>query len=197
MSQFDFNLVATVDNGFDLTNKLNDWRDALQSSHMGGTRPIYAEKGLIWVNDSDPSNAVINIFDGSVDIPIAAINLNTGEQNKQEAIYISPTPPVNPDENSLWFESDTGRMYVLYVNEDGVTNQWVQSGGHRGGVSSGIFNQLLARVTALELRADAIEAELPTKATLGAAVNFGNVTVAGTISATGEISSNADLVAFK
>lgn len=197
MAQFDFNLVATVDNGFDLTNKLNDWRDALQSSHMGGTRPIYAEKGLIWVNDSDPSNAVINIFDGSVDIPIAYINLNTGEQNKQEAIYISPTPPVNPDENSLWFESDTGRMYVLYMNEDGVTKQWVQSGGHRGGVSSGTFNQLAARVTALELQAAAIEETLPTKATLGEAANFGNLTVAGTISATGEISSNADLVAFK
>jgi hypothetical protein len=197
MSQFDFNLVATVDNGFDLTNKLNDWRDALQSSHMGGTRPIYAEKGLIWVNDSDPSNAVINIFDGSVDIPIAYVNLNTGEQNLKEAIYISSTPPVNPDDNSLWFESDTGRMYVLYINEDGITKQWVQSGGHKGGISNSIFNQLAARVTALELRADAIEAALPTKATLGESATFANITATGTVSATGEISSNADVVAFK
>jgi hypothetical protein len=39
------------------------------------------------------------------------------------AILISDTPPVGAPDNTLWWESDTGVMYVLY--NDGTSTQWV------------------------------------------------------------------------
>lgn len=39
------------------------------------------------------------------------------------SVLVSDTPPVGADPNSLWWESDTGQLYILY--DDGDTTQWV------------------------------------------------------------------------
>ena len=39
-------------------------------------------------------------------------------------IYVGDTPPVSPDDSKLWWESDTGVLYIYY--NDGNTTQWVQ-----------------------------------------------------------------------
>lgn len=38
-------------------------------------------------------------------------------------VLVSDTPPVAPADNSLWFESDTGRLYLRY--NDGNSTQWI------------------------------------------------------------------------
>jgi hypothetical protein len=39
---------------------------------------------------------------------------------------VSDTPPGSPVDNSLWFESDTGKLYIRY--NDGTSTQWVLLG---------------------------------------------------------------------
>ena len=70
-------------------------------------------------------------------------------------VYISDTPPPNPLTGDVWFEADTGKLFVYYCDFD--SNQWVQVGGSSdlsttdylplaGGTMSGQinFNALIA-----------------------------------------------------
>ena len=40
------------------------------------------------------------------------------------SVLVGDTPPVDPEANSLWWESDTGLLYIYYTDEDD-TSQWV------------------------------------------------------------------------
>jgi hypothetical protein len=44
---------------------------------------------------------------------------------------ISDTPPSNPANGALWYESDSGVLYIWY--NDGNSSQWVQVGGIQAG----------------------------------------------------------------
>ena len=46
------------------------------------------------------------------------------------SVYISDTPPVGVTDNSLWWKSDVGVMYVRY--NDGNSTQWVQAASAPG-----------------------------------------------------------------
>ena len=51
-------------------------------------------------------------------------------------IEVSPTPPSPADQGDLWFNSDDGRLYVYYVQDNGQ-EQWVDAApaqGFDGGV---------------------------------------------------------------
>jgi hypothetical protein len=49
------------------------------------------------------------------------------------SVTISDTPPGSPTAGNLWWESDSGNMYIYY--DDGTTSQWVPATG-LGSVSS-------------------------------------------------------------
>lgn len=51
------------------------------------------------------------------------ISLFGGGGSTGSTVYISDTPPVGAADNSVWWESDTGALYVRY--NDGNTAQWV------------------------------------------------------------------------
>jgi hypothetical protein len=40
-------------------------------------------------------------------------------------VNVSPTPPGSAVDNSLWWESDTGKLYIRY--NDGTSTQWVDA----------------------------------------------------------------------
>jgi hypothetical protein len=44
-------------------------------------------------------------------------------------VYVGDTPPVNPLKNQLWYESDTGCLFVHYLDPSGPPPQWVQIAG--------------------------------------------------------------------
>ena len=46
---------------------------------------------------------------------------------KLTGVTVSDTPPSTASDNSLWYESDSGRLYFRY--NDGNTQQWVSVGG--------------------------------------------------------------------
>ena len=46
-------------------------------------------------------------------------------------ITVSDTPPPNPSQGALWWESVNGQMYVFY--NDGSSSQWVPTTNQMGG----------------------------------------------------------------
>ena len=77
MSQFDFGNLGSPLSGTTLVDdNLEPWRDALHSLHSAGSRPSYAVPGIMWINNS-ANPWVLNIFDGSQDIPLGTINTTT------------------------------------------------------------------------------------------------------------------------
>jgi hypothetical protein len=44
-------------------------------------------------------------------------------------VYVGDTPPPAPKPNALWWESDTGFMFIWY--NDGNSTQWVQAANDR------------------------------------------------------------------
>lgn len=59
----------------DILSGTGKWREALESSHKGPSRPSYAAAGMLWVDDSDSAFWKIYCFDGTDDILIALLDL--------------------------------------------------------------------------------------------------------------------------
>lgn len=77
MTQSDFgNLSSPLNGSTFFDSKLEPWRDTLHSMHKGNNRPTYAVAGMIWVKDST-NPWVLNIFDGSDDIPLGTVDTTT------------------------------------------------------------------------------------------------------------------------
>jgi len=56
---------------------INDALDALKSGHIGSTRPSYAEKGTIWLQEtSSPSEITAYLYDGVDDIEIGTFDVS-------------------------------------------------------------------------------------------------------------------------
>ena len=77
---------------------------------------------------------LINKTDGKIYRAVEGMALvNPGVTRMQEGIIPpstppvagGPTPPENPIEGNLWWNSVSGRMYVYYVDQD--SGQWVQT----------------------------------------------------------------------
>lgn len=76
MAQFDMpNIDPLVTSGTELANFLNAWAAALESSHSGVARPVYAGEGLLWLDKSGgAANWHLRFFDGADDIDFGRID---------------------------------------------------------------------------------------------------------------------------
>lgn len=77
MAQYNFgNLESPLSGTTFFNTHLEPWRDALHSSHIGDSRPTYAIAGMQWIdNTSNPW--IVNVFDGTDDIPVGTIDTTT------------------------------------------------------------------------------------------------------------------------
>jgi hypothetical protein len=77
MSQSDFGTIdPTATSGTELAQLLGDFRDAVETSHSGTTRPSYVKAGMFWINNAG-SPWLVNVYDGAFDIEIGTINPST------------------------------------------------------------------------------------------------------------------------
>ena len=76
---------------------------------------------------SDPATASEGdlYFNTSLDIIKVYYN-STWNPISSETIFVSDTPPTSPTEGQLWYESDSGDLFIRY------DNAWVQTGGGGG-----------------------------------------------------------------
>jgi hypothetical protein len=135
MSQTNLFINPSADNGIDLANKLNAWREAIHSSHKGLDRPQYAEAGMFWVCEKSESLWQWYLYDGNQDILVCNFNPidSSIAVNGANSISIEEVPPANPKPGDLWYESDSGKLYISYVNPEDAVQSWVSTGGNGGG----------------------------------------------------------------
>jgi|GEM_PF-3399463 len=74
MSQYDFGVIdAQTKSGTQLADDLNQWRDAVHSSHAGTARPSYVKAGMVWM-DTTGGGTVLKLFNGTTDIVLAVLS---------------------------------------------------------------------------------------------------------------------------
>lgn len=62
----------------------------------------------------------------------AVIAVATAGAGSGASVLVADTPPTGVPDNSLWWESDTGGLYILF--NDGNTSQWVQVNSQPGSI---------------------------------------------------------------
>lgn len=70
MTQYGYGPLSPEDSGSTLLERLNGVVPALLTNHKGAARPGYVQPGMIWIDDSG-ALWLLNLFDGSHDIPFA------------------------------------------------------------------------------------------------------------------------------
>ena len=80
--QYDFGTIDPfVDDGVQLANMLNQWRDAIYTMQRGPTRPDFVVPGGMWVNDAaGPTEWVLKWYVSPVigDLPLMSMDTTTG-----------------------------------------------------------------------------------------------------------------------
>lgn len=74
------------------------------------------------------------------------------------AVHISPDQPTNPINGMLWFESDTGMLWLYY--DDGTSLQWIQMNGGSDGSEGGGISQPEADSLYVKLAGDTMTGPL-------------------------------------
>lgn len=75
MAQYDFDDIdPDTDTGTTLSNDLNSWKDAVQSTHSGTTAPSYNTSGLMWLDTSGGTSWDLKMYDGTDNITLITID---------------------------------------------------------------------------------------------------------------------------
>ena len=85
----------TLDNqGFpSFRSNLNSTLNALNSNHIGATRPASAVAGTIWIDNSGANTYAIKVFDGTDDLEIFSINTLTNVITLPSGVNVTESDP--------------------------------------------------------------------------------------------------------
>jgi hypothetical protein len=99
------------------------------------------------------------------------------------SVTVSTAAPSSPSEGDLWFDENSGILYMWYT--DGSSNQWVDVGGGDSGTSAGSVNGIVKSDGSGNFSAAVAGTDYLTSATLGSSpaaakawVNFNGITTA-------------------
>ena len=94
---------------------------ATQTSALKEGRYVY---DVILVNNTD--GKIYRVVEGMALVNPGVTDMQSGIiPPSTPPVAVGPTPPENPIEGNLWWNSSTGVMYVYYVDNDSA--QWVQT----------------------------------------------------------------------
>lgn len=96
--------------------------------------PSNPTQGQLWWNDDDGRLYVF--YDDGNTTQWVDTSPNGGSSTGSNLVTVSDTPPGNPTEGQLWWNSDDGRLFVYY--DDGNTAQWVDTSPSGGGGGGGV-----------------------------------------------------------
>lgn len=89
VSQITLNNVTFAQFRTDLNNSLN----ALNSQHIGSSRPASASAGTIWLDSSVTNTIAMKLYDGTDDLELFSINTLTNAITLPSGISITETDP--------------------------------------------------------------------------------------------------------
>jgi hypothetical protein len=86
---------VTLDNtGFPaFRSNLNNTINALNSNHIGSSRPGSATAGTIWIDNSASNTFSIKVFDGTDDLELFSINTSTNAITLPSGVSVTESDP--------------------------------------------------------------------------------------------------------
>ena len=72
---------------------LNNSINALNSQHIGSSRPSSAVAGTIWLDNSASNTIAMKLFDGTDDLELFSINTSTNAITLPSGVSITETDP--------------------------------------------------------------------------------------------------------
>jgi len=91
MAQHDMNIANQSFPNF--RSDLNNALTALNSNHIGASRPSSAIAGTIWIDSSVTDTYSIKVFDGTDDLELFSINTSTNAITLPSGVTVSETDP--------------------------------------------------------------------------------------------------------
>ena len=88
-------------------------------------KPIYDIEGnVVALGELAPDDVAQLV--GPLAFPDGTIQSTAATGNSGgSGVVSSPTPPDAPTEGQTWFETDSGRSYIWYVNPDTLVGCWI------------------------------------------------------------------------
>lgn len=83
--------------------------------------------GELWLDTGTVGEAILRVWDGQSWVNCAPVSGGGGGGATVIIDDVAPSPASNPD-GSLWWNSSSGLMYILY--NDGNSRQWTQIAGN-------------------------------------------------------------------
>ena len=131
--------------------------------------PTYTWDGEKWVTKADAigGDFYVEIAGGTMTGSLTLSGDPTDPLHATTKQYVDGLPaaidmtvglPVSPDPGALWWESDTGKLFVYYVDPSGPPGQWVEIAGASIPPSTGTgmlrydIAQVLTRTERLQVR---------------------------------------------
>jgi hypothetical protein len=74
-------------------SELNSILEAVNSNHIGASRPSSAVAGTIWIDSSVTDTYSIKVFDGTDDLELFSINTSTNAITLPSGVTVSETDP--------------------------------------------------------------------------------------------------------
>jgi len=74
-------------------SNLNNSMNALNSQHIGSSRPASAVAGTIWLDNSVANTIAMKLYDGTDDLELFSINTSTNAITLPSGISITETDP--------------------------------------------------------------------------------------------------------
>jgi hypothetical protein len=125
--------------------KLNinfDILDQLKSAFISDDPPDIPAPGMLWWHAS--TGALYIYYDDVTSqqwVEVGRAPTSGGGSSSGSNVTTSDSPPTSAVDGDLWWESNTGRVYIYY--DDGSSSQWVEIGS-AGSSSSGELNFIQA-----------------------------------------------------
>ena len=89
VSQITLDNVTFAQFRTDLNNSLN----ALNTQHIGSSRPSSAVAGSIWLDNSGTNTIAMKLFDGTDDLTLFSVNTSTNAITLPSGVSITETDP--------------------------------------------------------------------------------------------------------
>lgn len=74
-------------------SELNNILDAVNTNHIGSSRPASASNGTIWIDNSSSPTISIKLFDGTDDLELFSINTSTNAITLPSGVGITEADP--------------------------------------------------------------------------------------------------------
>ena len=105
----------------------------------------------------DGNDNTLRLFDGTQVGGIALLRADLENiEGQVSSVIPAETPPIGVDPGTIWFDTNTGKIYVLY--NDGSGQQWVQpssviygTGGGGGGGGASNFTDLSGQISLTQI----------------------------------------------